>query len=145
MIGPVTSLVVAGVFGAAAWLAELADLNGLVVAVPSYLAAINVVLAIFNTIPAAPLDGGRILRAAVWAWQGDRFSATVLAAQAGRIFGSSLIALGLLLAIGGISGGLWWMLLGLFIVTMASAEEHHARTSTALAGIRVATSFKSGR
>ena len=85
MIGPVTSLVVAGVFGAAAWLAELADLNGLVVAVPSYLAAINVVLAIFNTIPAAPLDGGRILRAAVWAWQGDRFSATVLAAQAGRI------------------------------------------------------------
>ena len=66
-----------------------------------------------------------------------RFSATVLAAQAGRIFGLSLIALGLLLAIGGISGGLWWMLLGLFIVTMASAEEHHARTSTALAGIRV--------
>ena len=71
------------------------------------------------------------------AWQGDRFSATVLAAQAGRIFGLSLIALGLLLAIGGISGGLWWMLLGLFIVTMASAEERHARTSTALAGIRV--------
>ena len=137
MIGPVTSLVVAGVFGAAAWLAELADLNGLVVAVPSLLAAINVVLAVFNTIPAAPLDGGRILRAAVWAWQGDRFSATVLAAQAGRIFGLSLIALGLLLAIGGISGGLWWMLLGLFIITMASAEEHHARTSTALAGIRV--------
>ena len=55
----------------------------------------------------------------------------------GRIFGLSLIALGLLLAIGGISGGLWWMLLGLFIVTMASAEERHARTSTALAGIRV--------
>ena len=137
VIGPVTSLLVAGVFGAAAWLAELADLNGLVVAVPSYLATINVVLAVFNTIPAAPLDGGRILRAAVWAWRGDRLTATVVAAGAGRIFGLSLIALGLLLAIGGTGGGLWWMLLGLFIVTMASAEEHHARTSTALAGVKV--------
>lgn len=137
VIGPVTSLLVAGLFGAAAWLAELADMNGLVVAVPSYLATINVVLAIFNTIPAAPLDGGRILRAAVWAWRGDRLTATVVAAVAGRIFGFTLIALGLLMAIGGMGAGLWWMLLGLFIVTMASAEEHHARTSTALAGIKV--------
>ena len=137
VIGPVTSLLVAGLFGAAAWLTELADMNGLVVAAPSYLATINVVLAVFNTIPAAPLDGGRILRAAVWAWRGDRLTATVVAAGAGRIFGFTLIALGLLLAIGGMAGGLWWMLLGLFIVTMASAEEHHARTSTALAGIKV--------
>ncbi|MGH3555818.1 MAG: site-2 protease family protein, partial [Mycobacterium sp.] len=137
VIGPVTSLLVAGVFGAATWLAELADMNTLVVAVPRYLAAINVLLAVFNTIPAAPLDGGRILRAAVWAWRGDRLTATVVAARAGRFFGFTLIALGLLQAISGLGGGLWWILLGLFVVTMASAEEHHARTGTALAGIRV--------
>ena len=137
VIGPVTSLLLAGVFGAAAWLAELADMNTLMVAVPSYLAWINLLLAVFNAIPAAPLDGGRILRAAVWAWRGDRLTATVVAARAGRVFGFTLIALGLLQAIGGIGSGLWWMLLGLFIVTIASAEEHHARTSTALAGIRV--------
>lgn len=137
VIGPVTSLLAAGVFGAAAWLADLADLNKLVVAVGGYLAAVNVLLAVFNTIPAAPLDGGRILRAAVWAWRGDRLTATVAAARAGRVFGFTLIALGLLRAIGGAGGGLWWILLGLFIVTMASAEEQHARTSTALAGIRV--------
>ncbi|MGH9208972.1 MAG: CBS domain-containing protein, partial [Acidimicrobiales bacterium] len=135
--GPVTSLLVAGVFGAATWLAELADMNTLAVAVPRYLAAINVLLAVFNTIPAAPLDGGRILRAAVWAWRGDRLTATVVAARAGRFFGFTLIALGLLQAISGLGGGLWWILLGLFVVTMASAEEHHARTGTALAGIRV--------
>jgi hypothetical protein len=105
-----------------------------VVAVPSYLAAINVVLAVFNAIPAAPLDGGRILRAAVWAWRGDRLTASVVAARAGRIFGFTLTALGLLQAISGIAGGLWFILLGLFVVTMASAEEHHARSSTALAG-----------
>ncbi|MGH3967911.1 MAG: site-2 protease family protein, partial [Mycobacterium sp.] len=136
-IGPVTSLLVAAVFGAVTWLAELGDMNALMVAVPRYLAAINVVLAVFNTIPAAPLDGGRILRAAVWAWRRDRFTATVVAARAGRVFGFSLIALGLLQAISGTFGGLWFILLGLFVVTMASAEEHHARTSSALAGIRV--------
>jgi Zn-dependent protease len=133
-IGPVTSLLAAAVFRAAAWLAELAHMNTLVVAVPSYLAAINVVLAVFNAIPAAPLDGGRILRAAVWAWRGDRLTASVVAARAGRIFGFTLTALGLLQAISGIAGGLWFILLGLFVVTMASAEEHHARSSTALAG-----------
>lgn len=136
-IGPVTSLLAAAVFRAAAWLAELGDMNTLVVAVPSYLAAINVVLAVFNAIPAAPLDGGRILRAAIWAWRGDRLTATVVASRAGRVFGFTLIALGLLQVISGIGGGLWFILLGLFVVTLASAEEHHARTSTALAGIRV--------
>ncbi len=136
-IGPITSLLVAAVFGVATWVAELADINSLMVAVPRYLAAINVVLAVFNTIPAAPLDGGRILRAAVWAWRGDRFTATVVAARAGRVFGFTLIALGLLQAISGTGGGLWFILLGLFVVTMASAEERHARTTTALAGVRV--------
>ncbi|WP_232000670.1 site-2 protease family protein [Mycobacterium kyorinense] len=137
-IGPLTSLLIAGVFGALAWLGNLADMNALMVAVPGYLAVINVVLAVFNTIPAAPLDGGRILRAAVWAWRGDRLTATVVAARAGRIFGFTLIALGILQTIGGgLGNGLWWILLGLFVVTMASAEEHHARTSAALAGVRV--------
>ncbi|MFA1703229.1 site-2 protease family protein [Mycobacterium intracellulare] len=135
--GPFTSLLVATLFGATAWLADLADMGALAVAVPRYLAAINVVLAVFNMIPAAPLDGGRILRAGVWAWRGDRLTATVVAARAGRLFGFTLIALGIFQAIGGLGGGLWWIILGLFVVTMAGAEEHQARTSNALAGIRV--------
>lgn len=136
-IGPLTSLVLAAVFGAAARLVGWAGMSELAVAALNYLAVINVVLAAFNMIPAAPLDGGRILRAAVWAWRGDRLTATVVAARAGRIFGFTLIALGILQAIGGAGGGLWWVLLGLFVVTMAGAEEHHARTSSALAGVRV--------
>lgn len=132
-VGPLTSLVVAAVFSAAAWLAELADMNSLVIAVPSYLAGINLMLALFNAIPAAPLDGGRILRAAIWAWRGNRFTATVVAARAGRLFGFTLTALGLLQAIRGSAGGLWFILLGLFVVVMASAEEKHARTSNARA------------
>ncbi len=137
-VGPASSLLIAAVCYGLARLAALTDAGSLVVAVPTYLAVINVVLAVFNTIPAAPLDGGRILRSAIWAWRGDRFTATVVAARAGRIFGFTLIALGILQALGGAGvNGLWWVLLGLFVVTMANAEEQQARTTTALTGVRV--------
>ncbi|EHI14238.1 Zn-dependent protease [Mycolicibacterium thermoresistibile ATCC 19527] len=136
VVGPLTSLLMAAIFGAATWLAEGAGLGDLTHAVLLYLAIINVVLAVFNLIPAAPLDGGRILRAAIWAWRGDQYVATVWAARAGRLFGFTLIALGLVQAMTGL-GGLWYILLGLFIVTMAGAEEYQARTTAALAGVRV--------
>lgn len=136
-IGPVTSLLAAAAFGAMAWLAESTQADVLMVAVPSYLAMINLILAVFNAIPAAPLDGGRILRAAIWKWRGDRLTASAVAARTGRIFGFSLIAFGLLQAMSGFGGGLWWILLGLFVVTVASAEEYHARTGQALTGLKV--------
>jgi Zn-dependent protease/CBS domain-containing protein len=136
VVGPLTSVLAGAVFGVAAMLADDAGFSSLTVSVLSYLALINVVLAVFNLIPAAPLDGGRILRAAIWAWRGDQYVATVWAARAGRLFGFLLIGLGLIRIISGM-GGLWWILLGLFIVTMASAEEHQARTTTMLAGVRV--------
>lgn len=124
-------------FGVVAWLVDTVGLGQLGVSMFSYLAGINVVLAVFNLIPAAPLDGGRILRAVVWAWRGDRLTATVWATRSGRLFGFVLIGLGLIQAIYGAGLGVWWILLGLFIVTMASAEEHQARITTALSGLRV--------
>src|SRR6266545_3554043 len=60
------------------------DAIRLVVAVAAYLAVTNLALAIFNLVPAAPLDGGRVLRAAVWRFTGDRTKASVVAARAGR-------------------------------------------------------------
>lgn len=136
-VGPASSLLIAAGFYGLVWLGVVTDVNDLVLSVSNYLALINVVLAVFNTIPAAPLDGGRILRAAIWAWRGDRFTATMVAARAGRIFGFALIILGILQAIDGGFGGLWWVLLGLFVVTMANAEEQQTRLTTALAGVRV--------
>lgn len=134
--GPVTSAVLAAVFAAAAWLADLATTSELTVVVLVYLAFINMVLAGFNLVPAAPLDGGRILRAAVWAWRGDRHVAATWAARAGRVFGVLLIVLGLVRMFTA-TGGLWWVLIGLFVVTMAGAEERQARVNALLADTRV--------
>src|SRR3712207_8827614 len=95
-VGPLTSLVLGAVCGGIAIAAVAAGADGLPVAVLAYLAGINVLLAVFNLVPAAPLDGGRLLRALLWRLRGDAWSSAVTAARAGRFFGFALIALGFL-------------------------------------------------
>jgi Zn-dependent protease/CBS domain-containing protein len=138
-IGPLTSVVLGLGF---ALLAELAALSGgsrLVVGVLVYLAGLNLILAVFNLIPAAPLDGGRVLRAVLWRLRGDRNSAAVSAARAGRMFGIFLIALGVVMFVGGRGiNGLWLALIGWFLVSAASAEEQQTVVQSALGKLRVA-------
>lgn len=137
-VGPLVSVVLAGLFYAVTVAGAAVELPGIVVGVFGWLAVINVVLAVFNLVPAAPLDGGRILRAILWWRRGDRLSAAVTAARAGRAFGWLLVALGLaqLLFFGGF-GGIWLMLIGWFLTAAATAEEQHAKVSGALADVRV--------
>ncbi|MER7014458.1 site-2 protease family protein [Saccharopolyspora sp. NPDC000359] len=135
VVGPAASLALALVFGAGAAATAQLGADELVPAVLGYLAVLNAVLAVFNLVPAAPLDGGRVLRAALWAWRGDRFRAAVWSAWAGRGFGFLLIVAGIAEALARSTAGLWWVLLGLFVVNLASAEERQARTGAALAGI----------
>jgi Zn-dependent protease/predicted transcriptional regulator len=137
-VGPLTSLLVAGACGAVAAILVATGTTGLVAGVFGYLAAVNVLLAVFNLIPAAPLDGGRVLRAVLWAWRRDRVHAAVTAARAGRMFGYVLVALGAVQAVSGQGvGGLWLMLIGVFLANAATAEEHQTRISETLHGIRV--------
>lgn len=136
-VGPATSLLVALVSGAALLVAGALDADPLVLGVLVYLAFVNVVLAAFNLVPAAPLDGGRILRSALWAWWDDPHRATVWSTRIGRGFGFVLIALGVWSLFTGFAGGLWWSLIGLFIVTMATAEERQSTIGTMLEGLRV--------
>lgn len=137
-VGPLVSLVLAGVFFAVAVAVGAAELPGILVGIFAWLAVINVVLAIFNLVPAAPLDGGRILRAVLWQHRNDRVSASITAARAGRAFGWFLVLLGLaqLLLFAGF-GGIWFMLIGWFLTTAAAAEEQHAKVSGALSDVRV--------
>lgn len=136
-VGPLTSGLVAALFGALTWLVVVAEGPAIVAGVLAHLALINVVLAVFNLVPAAPLDGGRILRAALWRRWGDRHRATVVTSRLGRGFGFGLALLGAVGLLTGVGGGLWWILIGLFIVLAASAEQWQAEVGAALAGVRV--------
>jgi len=136
-VGPGTSVVLAVGFGAAQLVVSAAGGHGLPVAVLSWLWRINLLLAAFNLIPAAPLDGGRILRAGLWHHWGDRLRASVTAARAGRGFAVVLIAVGALgFWYGGIIG-LWPALIGLFLYSAARAEEQYALVRWGLANLSV--------
>jgi Zn-dependent protease/predicted transcriptional regulator len=137
-VGPLTSLVLGGLFFVLAIVSSALDQHPLVVDVFTWLSLINVVLAIFNLVPAAPLDGGRILRAILWRTRGDRTSAAITAAHSGKAFGWLLVVVGLafLLFVPGL-GGLWLMLIGWFLIAAAGAEEQQAEVSGALADVPV--------
>jgi Zn-dependent protease len=77
------SLVLGGAFLLAAWLVDASGERGLVVAALAWLGGINIVLAVFNVIPAAPLDGGRLLQAVLWRISNDWLKAPGMASRAG--------------------------------------------------------------
>jgi Zn-dependent protease len=94
-----------------------------VVAAASWLAVMNVVLAVFNLLPGAPLDGGRVLRAILWRRYGDRERAERGAARAGQVLGVVMMALGAAEALTvSYLDGLWLVLIGWFLISAATAE-----------------------
>jgi Zn-dependent protease len=106
------------------------------VALVGYLATINIVLAFFNLVPAFPLDGGRILRAALWhRWQNLR-RATRAASRIGNAFGLLLILGGIYLVIGEgeFIGGMWLALIGLFVRNAAASSYQQVLLRRALEG-----------
>ncbi len=136
--GPVTSLAAGLVFGGAAILDRSWHGPAVVTAMLAWLSMMNVALAVFNLLPGAPLDGGRILRGLLWKWYGDRQRASRAAARSGQVLGIGISAIGVLelLAWRDI-GGLWLMLIGWFLVTMARAEQQSDAAREALAGLLV--------
>jgi Zn-dependent protease len=136
--GPLASLVVGGAgLGAAAGV-EAALGWRIPVAVLGWLGGMNVLLGVFNLLPAAPLDGGRVLEAAMWWRTGDRDRAQRAAGRSGQIVGMVLVAVGWLAFLRGVGGGLWLAVIGLFIAFTAAAERRRAELGAALRGVRVA-------
>lgn len=101
--------------------------------------SMSMVLAMFNLLPAFPLDGGRIYQAWIWQRTGDRGAATRQAARAGQVIGAGMIALGLLEALaGGLLGGLWLVMLGWFLREAGRAEVAHSRVGPIVDSLIVA-------
>ncbi|GAA1654616.1 site-2 protease family protein [Nonomuraea maheshkhaliensis] len=104
-----------------------------------WLATMNGVLAVFNLLPGAPLDGGRVLRALLWRHHHDRSRAELAAVRAGRTLGLAFVGLGLLeMTFFSLSNGIWTVLIGWFLTSSASAEGTAHLVRGALSGATVA-------
>jgi PDZ domain-containing secreted protein/Zn-dependent protease len=136
--GPVITLALVCLFGAAALIADAAELPASARAVLHYVTRINGLVLAFNLVPALPLDGGRVLRTWLWRRQGSFLAATRSAGRTGQVFGAVLIAIGLLSLIGGPGvGGIWLAFIGWFIVQAAQSETVAAEMRQTLRGVRV--------
>jgi Zn-dependent protease len=137
-VGPAITFVIAAVSVGTTWLLATLGAPPLVVVVPQWIAAVNVLLLVFNLIPAFPLDGGRILRGFIWARTNNRMTATVAAARAGRVFAVILVGVGVLdIFFFDPIGGFWLMLIGWFLDGAARGEAHGEQARHALEGVLV--------
>jgi Zn-dependent protease len=138
-VGPAVSAAFGGLLWAVRLVAESLGVGSLAIAALGWLAVINILLAAFNLLPAAPLDGGRVLHSAVWAATRDRWKATRVAATGGVGLGALLVAAGFVLAVrthnpinGLLTGIIGWWLLG-----SARAELNVATLQHALEGVQM--------
>jgi Zn-dependent protease len=113
-----------------------------VLAMMAWLASINLLLLVFNLLPAFPMDGGRVARAIAWRVTGDRNAATKFAADLGRIFGYVFIAGGVYMALTGeilgSFGGIWLALIGVMISGAAKGAAVQTRMNSRIGTISVA-------
>lgn len=138
-VGPAVSAVTGGIFLGAAFAVKYAGGPAVVTAAAVWLALMNGMLAVFNMLPGAPLDGGRVLRAVLWRHYRDRRRAGIAAARAGRFLGAAIVGAGLAdMLLWSILGGVWLIMIGWFLATAAAAEERAAVATSALDGLSVA-------
>lgn len=126
LAGPVMSFLVAGLSVGAALGLSAAGAPALYVTVLWWLGIVNGFLALFNLLPGAPLDGGRVLAGFIWLVRGDRLEAKVWAARTGRVVAMLIVAAGFaeVFLLGSLTG-LWTVFIGWFLLNAARMEEAH--------------------
>ena len=135
LAGPAASLALAILLAIIGMAAVALNVTRPVSMVLLYLAALNVLLLIFNLIPAFPLDGGRALRAVLWHFKGNIRWATRVTSKIGGAFGILLVVLGVAsFFMGNFIGGLWLLLIGLFVRNAAQSSFQQLLVRQTLSG-----------
>lgn len=139
--GPLVSL---GLFGLITLTGVSLGVTGPVAAILGVLASVNLALALFNLIPGLPLDGGNILKAAVWKLTGNPYRGTVFASRVGQLFGVIAIVSGLLpLVLLGSTANFWNILIGWFLLQNAGQAAQYATVQDKLTGLTAADAVDS--
>lgn len=134
MAGPLVSVALAALFYGGSQLPALSEAAQ---SVARYLALINLAIAIFNLVPAFPLDGGRLLRGLVWTFAG-KGRATRIAAAAGTAFAYLLIAGGIMtMFMGNGVAGVWYVMIGWFLREASAGAFREMKVDQALSGLSV--------
>jgi Zn-dependent protease len=103
-----------------------------------WLGPINIAIAVFNLVPGFPLDGGRVLRAALWAATGDLLRASRWASKAGQVVAWSLMLFGVMMALSGaLLQGMWMLLIGSFLDSAARSSYQRVLLGHALDSVPV--------
>ncbi|MEJ2683564.1 MAG: site-2 protease family protein [Candidatus Sulfobium sp.] len=142
--GPASSVLLGFIFLAVNELGAAAGWPVPVNGVLAYLMLVNFLLAGFNLLPAFPLDGGRVLRSALWKWKDNLRWATRIASQIGAGFGIALMIIGgvNVLFFNNIIGGIWWALIGMFLQNASKASYRQIIIRRALEGEKVRALMK---
>lgn len=135
--GPLSSIILGILFLGIYFVARQFSLGPLISAPAFWLGYINVILGLFNLLPGFPLDGGRVLRSAVWHYTGNLKRATGIAAGFGKLFAYTFILLGIIGAIAGNFGLAWFILLGWVLLQSADVGYQQVIYREALEGITV--------
>jgi len=140
-VGPLTSLVIAAI---SVGLFYLTSGNDLVSGLFGWLAFVNLALALFNLVPAFPLDGGRLLSSLLWWRSGSRQRGVHNAVRVGRVFAYLMIAAGVLeVLLGAVFNGVWIAILGWFLLSAGASEEAGSTIRTLLRAVPVSAAMTS--
>lgn len=136
--GPAMSLLLAASFFVALVIMQARGVSQLVTGPVLYLSFINFYVGVFNLLPGFPLDGGRVLRAALWALTGDLLKATRWASRSGQFIGYSMVAAAVFGVLGGSLNLIWLGLVGWFIASLADAAYRQQEIKSRLHELKVA-------
>jgi Zn-dependent protease len=147
VVGPLTSFVIAGIgFALTAGLTSIGA-PALIANLVAWLAILNLLLGVFNLVPAIPLDGGRLLSSLLWWRTGSRVRGVHLAVRVGRVFASLIIGVGVLeIFLGGSGGfisGVWLGFIGFFLFSAGGAEDRQSQVRSSLRSVPVSAAMTS--